>query len=192
MASEGALMRFVILAHHRSGTHLLATKLASHPDISCSGEPSYDYTGYLDELMAPEALLHGHIRMYKHPDVETILGGHRILHLVRDPRQTALSVLVTKGIEAYSGGGYAPHYTKDYELVRFPVPSGAVESRMKQVQAQQVMWRQRLKGFGHLEVSYDEIVSGERDDELLRYLGVDPRPLQSPLVRCPVRAEVIC
>lgn len=81
---------FVIHAKGRSGTHMLASFLNSHPDISCEGEYNKQ-----DKKINPKprAKVHGAIFMYNVPAFSWLRPRPKVIHLLRNPEINAVSFI---------------------------------------------------------------------------------------------------
>ncbi len=79
---------FLIVCQQRSGSHMLASALNGHPNISCSGE-----LDIVDTLIVPsDGECKGAILMYNRwKAFGTRYTANKLIHLVRDPEALAYS-----------------------------------------------------------------------------------------------------
>lgn len=197
----------VILSHQRSGTHLLATALASHPCIRTRGEfllplaralrsgaPRPADPG-LRVAAAQPGFLDASIVMYNQLDLFQRLFGPlragKVVHLVRDPLMVARSALQNRADRALYGEGARAHYRKAETPPRpAPLPAGQLGPVRTRVAAEQARHREELRGHpGLLEVSYEELTDGREVGELppavaarlLAFAGVETAVLYTSL-----------
>lgn len=89
------IYHFVIICHPRSGSHLLASFLDSHPGIECDGEIGQKTDG-LRKLEPDDLKLRGGIvmdgRLGRLSSIQPV--PRQFIHLVRDPKSNARSELL--------------------------------------------------------------------------------------------------
>jgi Sulfotransferase family len=156
---------FAIVCHQRTGSHLLATALDSHPEIHCQGE-------LLQLLLEPHKLYasvcqvatgakNGAIIMYNQWEIALALGlvPRKIIHLQRNPRRTAYSCIRNELHLSLHGPRHRPHALR---------ASGAQDARDYPVDEKQLSDWERLiaraqQEFGRvlpadcLDISYEEL-----------------------------------
>lgn len=106
---------FLILTAQRSGSHMLGSALNSHPNISCGGE-----LGRSDDVIKPsEGEVKGAILMYRHWDLfEVEFTARKVIHLVRDPYNIALSRLANEYDKWLNKWKHEAHFRKSQQRVR--------------------------------------------------------------------------
>jgi len=133
---------FCICYHTRSGSHLLATLLNSHPEIACEGEvrpegrdPNKGYSivswkaisASTGGILPPKGRIRGCLVPYIGID-HFLSHGYRPdrwIHLLRDPEKVALSTLRRWMQRTASKGDIDPHYTqKEREKGEIPLSFG--------------------------------------------------------------------
>lgn len=159
---------FSIVSHVRSGSHLLATAMVSHPQICCQGE-------LLQILMEPQksyatvgevatGTVNGAIIMYEHWHLAATLGlvPRKSIHLTRSPRKTALSFIRNNEHLKMYGAGHNPHVWRNssglLEMRDYPVDEELLVQRTAQVEVAQREFR-RLLPPPVVEVTYEELCS---------------------------------
>lgn len=199
----------IILSHQRSGTHFLQASLASHPRVHPRGEfllqlkkrvkagatsDTFNSEEGFVFRNKPERLNIGIVMYSQMPLFEPICGtlhDYPIIHLLRDPRAVALSILQMEADRLAHGSAYRAHY----HLNEVPPPQGnrtsnGLEELTKQVASVQADFRQRHSMHPRmLTVTYEELtanqqvnaLSGENSEKLLGFLGLPFVALQNSL-----------
>ena len=178
---------FLIVCTQRSGSHLLASALNSHPDISCRGELREK-----DRLIKPsQEGLRGAILMYNRcPAFGTTYTADKLIHLVRDPKNTAKSRLANSIDKKEKGNEHSAHFLeivdREFELngKRLKGVSAAIRNDIRRAKK----W---LKGHPHLEISYEELTGNcsvstirpEISARLTDFLGLPKATLSTDLVK---------
>jgi len=181
-------MKFIILAHQRTGTHLLATALNSHPDIVCLGEEGEEID------IKKGASVRGKIVMYNqlHGKFEDNFGL-RIIHLLRDPRDTAISDILNDRDKAENENHDAHYYKKE------PIKYHNIEKGFLQYKTDIInryMWEVQKalpQSIPTIEVRYEELTKGKEvrripkkpAERILHFLGVKYRTLTTDLFKSP-------
>jgi hypothetical protein len=167
---EGTLLGrydFVIFAQGRSGTHMLATALDSHLDLSVDGENEGD------SIISPHAfsssgVLRGRIVTYQQKTQLFDIRPGRIIHLKRDPFYVAVSMV--------------RNITKAWDSRTLPVKM--VEKWYRKTKSDHQFWDNYLPlEFGDdrlLTIWYKQLTGGREIDvlpqemsrRLCRFLGV--------------------
>jgi hypothetical protein len=140
---------FVIFCQGRSGSHLLATALDSHPEVACDGENEGD------SVIKPHAskkanVLRGRIVTYQQAKHLDLIKPTKIIYLVRDPFYCALSMV--------------RNITKRWEDDLLPIHM--LEKWYRQTKEQQDSFRYQLSeracldNTSVLEMSYSELTAG--------------------------------
>lgn len=143
---------FVILSKGRSGTHMLASFLNSHSMISCEGE-----FGKIDKKIqiTKRGRVHGAIFMYNVGKFSQLRPRLKVIHLVRDPFDNAVSFarqqirlrMRQAGRDDLPGAEFVPK---------------TVGRLARQVKEQQDNVRERLGArFSWVEVTFEEITEGK-------------------------------
>lgn len=192
-SDEGTLdtfdLDFAILCHQRSGSHLIQTCLNSHPDIYCFGE-----LGFAKELDPPaECRVVGAIIMYNQWDrLDGQVRIQRFLHLVRNPRDTALSLARNERDKALRGSTHRAHYRKGEELPpAYEVSAEEVRSWQERVERYQARFKDTLAKRKTLTLTYESLTNNSSVEQLperegrriLAFLGVPYYPLSTTLVK---------
>jgi hypothetical protein len=198
----------IILAHQRSGTHLLQSCLESHPKIRGRGEFVLHYRRRLQRRAGETAptdldriwrnvpgVINTGIVMYSQvPTYESLcgkLGNQRIVHLIRDPHNVAQSVAQMEADRVLRGAAFRAHFRVDEELPS-PAPTlgddiAVIEAKVTALQAQFI---KRLEGHPKcLRISYEAITGNREVRELpreltahiLEFFGLEYHPLRTDL-----------
>lgn len=177
---------YIILCSQRSGSHLLATLLNSHSDISCSGESGEK----MDELKYIKDNINGRIVMYNRTKNLEQLDNVKILHLVRNPYDTARSRWVNSlQSKDAKHDVFESHYREDKEF-NITIDEKEIKKLSSNINKEQSKFRNLIKNKPHREINYDEITRGEciskLDEEtttkILNFLEVkDHHPLVTKL-----------
>ena len=178
-------MKFIILAHQRTGTHLLATALNSHPDIVCSGEEG--------EEIKENALVKGKIVMYNqlHGKFEDNIGL-RIIHLLRDPRDTAISEILNDR-DKEENENHDAHYYKKEPLRYSEIDEFYLKNKTEKIDGYMKNVSEVLLPLDYIEVRYEELTKGKEvrqipkkpAKEILHFLGVKYKTLTTDLFKSP-------
>lgn len=174
----------------RSGSHMLASCLASHPLVGSYGE----FVGRSRPVPMPTEPVVIGIIMYAQWDTALAAGVEieRVIHLIRDPRRTALSAMRNRQSRARNGPAHRAHAKQGEPLPDIPaIDLSAVDAQAADRAQQQIAFRRRLRDRAPLEVHY-EALTGDRsisqlpDGEarrLLDWLGLPFAPLQTRYVK---------
>jgi hypothetical protein len=156
---------FAIVCHQRTGSHLLATALDSHPEIHCQGELLQLFLEphklYAPVCQVATGVKNGAIIMYNQWEIALALGlvPRKIIHLQRNSRRTAYSIIRDEQHLSLHGPRHRPHALR---------ASGAQEARDYPVDEKQLSDLERLiahaqQEFGRvlpadcLDISYEEL-----------------------------------
>jgi glycosyltransferase involved in cell wall biosynthesis len=180
---------FAIVCHSRSGSHLLATALNSHPQLHCQGEllqillePHKPYAAVCETATGP---VNGAIIMYEHWKLAGALGiiPTKIIHLTREPRQTALSFIRNNEHLSAYGTRHDPHAWRNtyepFKLRDYPVDEMQLAERTRLVRQSQAAFGSLLPG-NCLEITYEELCANQdvetidqnAADRITGFLGV--------------------
>lgn len=191
------LPQVIILSTQRSGTHLLQSFLSRHPMINGRGEMFLRYmrTGNLDSnldgrinvgiLMYSEIAVF--LKMVESLDNDLDL---KIIHLLRDPGNVALSRLQMEADKKMLGSSYQAHFHtteqednyKKFINARKALDSSRLDVITKQVTHDQYQFTEMLKDTPHLQLYYEEIAPDNKPVEqlnkatrnkLFNFLGLD-------------------
>lgn len=172
---------YIIYAHQRSGTHYVATSLASHPDLSNDGDLNDMDIAWLG---GARGKMRGGIVMYNGELSRWCKLSTKIIHLIRDAKSVAVSDLINT-----ENPDLPAHFSKEtyktYKDVTVVEPEDpALHYRTKEVAAQVKYARTWLEQYRDVkEVYYESLPGGFVD--MLEYLEVPSRVLTTPLVRNP-------
>ncbi len=172
---------FLIICTQRSGSHMLASALNSHPNISCSGELSLK-----DTLIPPsDGECKGAILMYNRMGASEIrYATDKVIHLVRDPESVAHSRLANSQDKKTPGKEHRAHFQEKIDR-EFEISAKNAKALTAQVRADINRTRKMLSGLNHIEVSYEELTDNvsvttlnrTSADRLTRFLGVSEMDL---------------
>lgn len=199
---------YVILGARRSGTHWLASRLCSHPEVGNFGELAKtqysDWMGLRQRRVGPFGyILHYRDLEARRPEDEELIAYHRdrlsdsaVIHLLRDPESCAMSWAANEAsIERASfDGGYKhqPHFRGHEAVESWVVSRDVVRVEAERVCAGQRSAREYLEEEDSrcLELCYEGLRddTGGWDRKMLEFLGVEPVKLTSSLVQ--TRREV--
>jgi glycosyltransferase involved in cell wall biosynthesis/cytochrome c556 len=180
---------FAIVCHVRSGSHLLATAINSHPEIHCQGELLHVLTephkAYAAVCDIATGVVNGAIIMYEQWELLRALSiiPSKIIHLTRDARQTALSFIRNNEHLSAYGARHNPHAWRNacepLEMRDYPVDEKQLAERTALVRQSQHASSSFLPK-SRLEVTYEELC-GNHDvdtieqtaaDRIVEFLGV--------------------
>lgn len=178
---------FFILTAQRSGSHMLASALNSHPSISCEGE-----LGRPDDVIkSSKGEVKGAILMYRHWHMfGDQFTARKILHLVRDPYNIARSRLANEQDKKQKKWEHEAHFrekvSREFELdgKMLGEVRDAVKDETRRI-------RNDLRQTLHMEVSYEELtgdvsvteIPQEVSDKLTSFLEVPSASLSTDLVK---------
>lgn len=194
---------FVILCLGRTGSTHLQSLLDSHPDVRCYGELFTDVdlaTGhgdsraqtfigsahedpraYLAELTAGVdaaaigfKLPNNSLRAF--PQAVSVLED-RGLKIVRISRRNLLALLVSRRMLATTGVPQSTHGS--YGDARVRIEPQRCLAAFKHMEADERALDDLAGEHPVFHLTYEELVAGERIDDLQRFLGVEPHPLSS-------------
>lgn len=196
---------FVILCLGRTGSSFLASLLDSHSDVRCFGElftappgprgsfarsSHDDPADYLAGVVEPvtESVVGFKLPLNSIRAHERVLEifEDRELRVIRLSRRNLLAVLVSRqllkatGVSRSSRGSYG-----EAQVALDAKRTARVLGRMEEHER----WLDSLAA-GHptFRIVYEDLVRGEGLEELQRFLGVEPRALQSPLEKLRTRS----
>ena len=168
---QAAYRDFSIVSHVRSGSHLLATAMNSHPQICCQGELLQvlmePHKSYAPIVAIADGTINGGIIMYEHWHLAQALGlvGSKSIHLTRNPGNVALSYIRNNEHLRMYGARHNPHVWRNSSAVaamrHFPVDEALLVERTKQVENAQKKFRMLVPPAA-IEVTYEELCS-DRD-----------------------------
>lgn len=168
---------YMILSTQRSGTHLLATLLNSHPKIACYGENREK----LPELLKSEGKIRGRIVMYnrfKGYRSRNDINKIKIIHLIRNPFDVARSRWVNSQKKF-------PGHVREKRDYSIELNYKKIYEMEKVIREEQNRHRTIIKNTDYIEIKYEDI-SGGRDvvevdnaatRKILDFLGADRRKL---------------
>jgi len=162
---------------------MLASALNSHPDVICEGE--YEKNTIPD--LKSSALVRGVIVMYNRLDAIEREKIDRMIHLVRNPENNAVSFCrQQKRLQAKRSGMGTDEINKRFGL-KWRLSSWALKTQAARIREQQVEIRSWIDDLPveSIELSYDELTRGEEVDrfpeeidlQICSFLGVDQRRL---------------
>jgi hypothetical protein len=154
-----------IVCLQRSGSHMLASCLASHPSIGSFGE----FVGRVRAVPFPTEPVVIGIIMYSqwHRALADGVIVDRVIHLLRDPTHTAISQLQNRAQRALNGAEHRAHAKQGQALPRLhPIDRREIEPLGAQNAAAQAEMRRTLGPRPLLEVRYEALTQGRSISEL--------------------------
>lgn len=198
-------LTFVILCLGRTGSTHLQLLLDSHPDVACFGElftgnahtfddvflasPEDDAVKYLEEVTAPvSATAIG----FKLP-LNSIRAHEQVLDIFRDPglrvlrlsRANLLALFVSRRMLATTR--VAQSTVGDYGDARLRLDPRQALSAFQRMEEHERWLDEVSEGHPTFRILYEDVISDRRLDQLQEFLGVEPRPLRSPLEKLRTR-----
>ena len=191
MHSDIVKYDFLLLAGKRTGSHMLASMLNSHPYLSCEGE--FGNENDTVTIHAREDGIQGCIIHYR--QLRKVQAPKHI-HLIRDPLLNAISLARTVARQSGSRfSEYAAHYVKgDEPRNQEIIPDQAViVARVKNIERQRAKARAWFEKTGKnlLEVSYEDITGGRSVEvmpwktgrEICQFLGIPYRRMTTHFIK---------
>ena len=193
-------MKFIIVAHPRSGTHLLGTLLNSHPELKCYDELCIPQRPAkilpYKKIRKPQELQDGEgfIEMYRHIIKQgEVVEGFKIIHLTRDLRENAISYCMLRGREKLDKSYFfrSHHFCgEEPNIKEQKIDERSIERAIKTIK------RRRKKAMSYidcpvLEVNYEDLCqnkslssfSKEKARSICKFLEVEPMELTTPLIK---------
>lgn len=183
---------YYIVCHSRSGSHLLGTLLNSHSKIACVGEAGE----LLEELSNARGEKTG--RIISHYEFLKLIENkklNKVIHLIRDPRQLAISrdahsSRLRKFTEENPPQSGDIHFTKPTDIY-CSRDMKYILDETKLIRKQREEMRGILKSFDSIEISYEEMTNSksivelnhETTIKLLNFLEVEHETLSTTLVK---------
>lgn len=177
---------FIILCTQRTGSHMLASALNAHPDISCCGELRPK-----DIVVPSSGDVTGAILMYSNwRDFGVRVSASKIIHLVRDPDNTAKSRLVNNKDKEEQKKKHKAHFLEkvdrgfEIDVKQVGDLSGSIRKKVKRARG----W---IRDIPHIEVTYEELTENvsvsqlptEVAKRITDFLGLSYAPLITELVK---------
>lgn len=182
---------FLILTTQRSGSHMLASALNSHPSISCEGEITSRGVSTDDSVIEPSAgETRGAILMYNRWHTPGKFPASKIIHLVRNPCNTAQSRVANEQSKKLKGREHRAHYWKKVTR-EFEIGRKVLRETENDIKNEIYRMRKEIQRTSHMEISYEELtgntsitqVPQESADRISAFLGVPVAPLIVDLVK---------
>jgi len=155
---------FLVLAAKRSGSHMLATMLNSHPEIACEGE--YGNENDTVTIHASDTGKRGCLIHYRQLE---LVKAPKYIHLVRYPIDCAISQARSYARQTQPEyAEYAAHYVKGEEPRNHEIePSHSVVSaRLRDLSRQLIIARNFFDGKDVLKVHYEGITGNRSVEEM--------------------------
>lgn len=175
---------FIIVCSQRSGSHMLASALNSHPNISCSGELLIS-----DTLITPsDGECKGAILMYNRwAAFETQYTANKLIHLVRDPESVAYSRMANSQDKKKLRAKHRAHFTENIDR-KFDIRPSKLRNLKAHTKTLINKMRKKLSDLDHIEVSYEELtdnlsvteINRASANRLTKFLGVPEMDLVVP------------
>lgn len=167
--ADNILPEILIIGYQRSGTHLLESFLKNHPLINGRGEIflKYEQNGRIEKNK--ESKINVGILMYGQMSAFEKLGGilkkHKIIHLVRNSEDVALSLLQAEADKKIQGSDYKAHY-KENEIMpehyKIKYRKALLLIIKKRIYAKQRKYSEELSKSGCLELTYESIAPNNK------------------------------
>jgi hypothetical protein len=167
--ADDLLPEILIISHQRSGTHMLESFLKSHPMINGKGEIllKYETSGLLEKNQQNKKnvgiLMYGQMNTFER--IGGILKKHKIIHLLRNPEDVALSILQMKSDKEIQKSDYKAHY-KENETI--PKRNNLKYSKLellileKMIAYKQIKYSEILSKIGCLEITYESMAPNNK------------------------------
>jgi len=191
---------FVIVSSPRSGTHFLESALASHPRIHGRGECVLRFCRSLAPpskyvFINKPGHLNGAIVMYAQiRDFEQMFGSiheFKAIHLLRNPRDAALSRAQKESDRKLMGAKYKAHRRmQEGPQQHTSISAERVNEFYEKIKKDQEVFRKFIEGHPNLlEVTYEDLTNNsqvhklaeEPARRLLSFLGVPYKSLTTTL-----------
>lgn len=202
-SAESAATRFAILCLGRTGSTHLQSQLDHHTQATCFGEvfgdgkpPTFEASGADDAGRFIETLLAaapGRAVGFKlplnsirrHPEAGEAFARDREIAAIRLSRRNRLALLVSRRLLTATGvsqsifGGYG-----DATITLRPDECFAAFDR---IEAEERELDELAEGHPTFRLDYEDLIAGRRQEELQRFLGLDPEELRSWFTKLRVR-----
>jgi hypothetical protein len=189
-----ALYDFVIVCHQRSGSHLLASFLDSHPSLCCLDEAG---AHLYNDTPCKDWDFRGRIFMYNNfLKRKELIKIPRFVHLTRKLRATAFSCCRNSSLRQQHGVLHKAFLlngdSKQKRVQDFEAPSKSMRTRSWQIKKQRSRVSYKLRKLDVHKIRYEEmtedsnsvsVMPPEIADRLCEFLGVKPAPLTTKLVK---------
>ncbi|MEN6422053.1 MAG: hypothetical protein ABFD76_08895 [Smithella sp.] len=172
--ADNIFPEILIISHPRSGTHLLESFLKSHSVINGKGViiVRYEENGVMGKNKKSQ--INVGILMYEHISTFEKLGGilkkHKIIHLIRNSKDVALSILQMRADKIIQSTRYKAHYIED-EIIpkRGEINYSKKELLImeKMIEYRQKKYSEELNRTGCLEITYESIAPGNKTNKEL-------------------------
>lgn len=185
--------RTLIISTQRSGTHLLVSLIGHHPEVKAYGEIYLKFRRSGRFPKVEENCASIGILMYSQLATFYKLGGnlgnHKIIHLLRQPHDVAMSRLQMAADKKSLGPQYKAHYRSNSALHKEIFDDNLRESpdlsKLKVITAriakQQKLFKIKLQNIPHFEINFEDIcprnqqittLNGNLSNSLLNFLGL--------------------
>ena len=191
-----ALYDFVIVCHQRSGSHLLASFIDSHPQLCCLDEQGLHL---YNNSPCKDWDSRGRIFMYQHFmwRMDGLMRVPKFIHLTRNTRDQAYScvrneALLKQGIKVESRAFRFNGDRPQPAVQEFIAPERAMKGRIVQIKKQRKKMKEQLQDSDVLEINYREMTDGSKSvsvmprlpaNRICRFLGVDLAELSTRMVK---------
>jgi hypothetical protein len=195
---------FIILFGVRSGSHMLGDALNSHPQIACKGEREADV---VVDKEPTDKTVNGRLLQYATYDNKINKGKkgfpstRRIILLVRDPKQRALSHMMNHEDNTKNRNNHLAHFYGGEKPQHFKLDPKQHLRLTRKFRKADKSWINTLKKskYPYLIVNYEDLTGGKEIDEIprekaqkiLNFLGLPYRPLKTKLKKSPRTFEMV-
>lgn len=179
---------YIIYCRPRSGSHLLATLLNSHPDIACFGETCDEG---LEELRNTRGKIEGAIYFY-HQE-RNLSKERKIIHLTRKPIDIATSEYIFNFTDRKKEDSpFRPENLYKERKIKQSLDSNFIAKKAEQISNITIAEKEKMKNMSNvLEISYEEMTDNQNieilkqniADKILDFLGVEKRQLSTKLIK---------
>lgn len=185
---------FIIACHQRSGSHFLQTCLHSHTGIWCFGEVA-NIALNKEQLIkhASQGRVTGGIVMYNQWErVADNVQFDKVIHLVRDPKKTAYSVVRNKRDKEIRRDEHRAHFRDGDALPPlYDAPPEDVVEWENRIVSSRAWFEGIVEEWPTLTVTYEfltqdrstKILPREQAGRILGFLGVEYQDLSTRLVK---------
>lgn len=199
----GPPVRFAILCLGRTGSTHLQSQLDFHSQATCLGEvfgdgkpPTFASSGETDPAAYVERLLgDGGVQavglklplssIRAHPGAGAAVAADRSIRVIRLSRRNRLAQLVSRRLLAETG--VSQSIFGDYGEATVRIEPAACLRAFERIEEEEAELDRLAEGHPSFRLDYEELISGERAEELQRFLDLDPEELRSWYTRLRTR-----
>src|SRR5690349_5605145 len=198
------MTRFAIVCLGRTGSTHLQSQLDHHSQATCFGEvfgdgkpPTFeasefdDAAAFLDDLLGGgEGRASGFKlplnSIRRHPEAAAAFAGDPEMWAIRLSRRNRLALLVSRRL--LTATGVSQSIFGQYGEATVTIEPREAIAAFERIEAEERELDELAAGHATFRISYEELVAGERLDELQRFLGLEVEPLRSWFTKLRVRS----